>query len=40
MKSTFTTAIAAASLVTGAFGRIRKRQSGNLEPVRSFGESD
>ena len=35
MKSTFTTAVAAASLVSGAFAAVKKRQSGNLAPVRS-----
>jgi hypothetical protein len=34
MKSGFTTAVAAASLVSGAFAGVKKRQSGTLEPVR------
>lgn len=34
MKSVFTAAVAAASLVSGAFaGRVKKRQAGNLPPV-------
>jgi hypothetical protein len=34
MKSAFATAVAAASLVSGAFAGVKKRQSGTLEPVR------
>jgi hypothetical protein len=34
MKSGFATAIAAASLLSGAFAGVKKRQSGTLEPVR------
>jgi hypothetical protein len=40
MKSAFATAVAAASLVSGAFARVQKRQSGNLTPVRSIGLKD
>jgi hypothetical protein len=40
MKSTFATAIAAASLVSGALARVQKRQSGNLTPVRSIDLAD
>jgi hypothetical protein len=40
MKSAFITAVTAASLVSGAFARVQKRQSGNLAPVRSIVLAD
>lgn len=39
MKSAFTTAVAAASLVSGAFGRVKKRQAGSLEPITVDGNA-
>jgi hypothetical protein len=33
MKSGLATAVAAASLISGAFAGVKKRQSGTLEPV-------
>lgn len=40
MKSVFTAAVAAASLVSGAFaGRVKKRQAGNLPPVTVSGNA-
>jgi len=39
MKSTFAAVIAAASLVSGAFSRVQKRQSGNLEPITLEGNA-
>jgi len=39
MKSAFTTAITAASLVPGAFARVQKRQSGNLTPITVEGNA-
>lgn len=40
MKSGITTAVAAASLVSGAFAGVKKRQSGTLAPVRLVASMD
>ncbi|KAM0715108.1 hypothetical protein Q7P37_009573 [Cladosporium fusiforme] len=39
MKSIFTAAIAAASLATGAFGKVKKRGAGKLEPITVDGNA-